>query len=258
MFYQQMLEESRNLEAQLKTIQSSLNALPKENFFCTHSGKYHKWYKTDGKKQTYIPKKQRKLAEKLALKKYLSCLSQDISHEHNAISLYLRHHLSNPKTAEKILQDPAYKELLSKSFLPKSQYLIDWVNSPYERSRRYPEQLVVETASGIYVRSKSEALIDMILTMNRIPFRYECALQLGDIILYPDFTILHPQKNKLYYWEHFGLVDKPAYCNTICTKLQTYMVHGIIPTIQLITTYETQEQPLSSRTIEKIVKDYFL
>ncbi|MFQ8777759.1 MAG: hypothetical protein ACLR78_10425 [Roseburia sp.] len=64
------------------------------------------------------------------------------------------------------------------------------------------------------MRSKSEAMIAMLLHLNAIPYRYECALSLGGVTLFPDFTIRHPVTGVLYYWEHFGLMDDPAYAKT--------------------------------------------
>ena len=90
-----------------------------------------------------------------------------------------------------------------------------------------------------FLCSKSEALIDMALFSHLIPFRYECELSLGTHILYPDFTIRHPKTDDIYYWEHFGLMDNPSYCQNVSFKLQQYSLNGIIPSIQLITTYET-------------------
>ena len=55
-----------------------------------------------------------------------------------------------------------------------------------------------------------------------------------------------------------GMMDNPIYCNKMLSKLQFYISNGIIPTIQLITTYETKETPLSAETVEKIVEEYFL
>ena len=76
-----------------------------------------------------------------------------------------------------------------------------------------------------------------------IPYRYECALELDEFITYPDFTIMHPITVKLFYWEHFGLMDDPHYCQKHFLKLQNYISHGIIPSINLITTYETKSPP---------------
>ena len=53
-------------------------------------------------------------------------------------------------------------------------------------------------------------------------------------------------------------MDDPAYFKKVYSKLQLYNSYGIVPSIQLITTFETQDSPLSLDTIEKIVKEFFL
>lgn len=98
----------------------------------------------------------------------------------------------------------------------------------------------------------------MFLYKYKIPFRYECILQLDDIFIFPDFTIRHPETGEVFYWEHFGMMDNPNYSKKVLSKLQLYISNGIIPSIQLITTYETKENPLSSEVVEKIVEHYFL
>ena len=54
------------------------------------------------------------------------------------------------------------------------------------------------------------------------------------------------------------MMDDPEYRHKTGSKLRFYISNGIIPTIQLITTYETLDKPLGTETIERIVKDYFL
>lgn len=97
----------------------------------------------------------------------------------------------------------------------------------------------------------------MALFTAKIPHRYECELRLGHTIIYPDFTLRHPRTGKVYYWEHFGLMDNPAYCKKMANKLELYANNGIIPSINLITTYETVKQPLSPETINQIIETYF-
>ena len=41
-------------------------------------------------------------------------------------------------------------------------------------------------------------------------------------------------------------------------KTSAYMANGIIPSINLITTFETQQKPFHSDAAEKIVEEYFL
>lgn len=98
----------------------------------------------------------------------------------------------------------------------------------------------------------------MSLYLSKIPFRYEAGLQLGNTFVYPDFTIRHPENGKYYYWEHFGMMDDSSYAEKAYAKMQLYTSHGIIPSIQLITTFETKKYPLTTGTIEQVIKQYFL
>lgn len=254
-----MNKELQKLNTKIHFIQSQLEQYPQGHIICARNSTRYKWYVKDGKTLTYLPKKNKAFAEKLAAKKYLSLLLNDLLHEKQSIELYLNHHNLSPNLSEKLLtEDSEYSRLLSASFKPKSLELSDWMHAPYESNTRFPDQLTHKTLSGKFVRSKSEVLIDMVLHLNQIPFRYECALQLGDVTLYPDFTIRHPKTGQTYYYEHFGRMDDPNYSKNAYSKLQLYNSYGIVPTIQLITTYETKEHPLSSEKIEQIVQEYFL
>lgn len=233
-----------------------MESLPPGKLIVTQNKTRYKWYVRNSDGLSYLPKNQRPLAESLAKKKYLSLRLKELMQERQALTFYLRHHSKTPCQSAQLLDSP-YQELLSPYFaihsVPSS-----WTNSSYERNMAYPEQLIHKSISGNMVRSKSESFIDMELYLHKIPFRYECALHLGDITLYPDFTILHPVTGKIYYWEHFGMMDNPNYSKNTFSKLQLYTSFQIIPSIQLITTYETKEHPLSSDQIEQIIQNYFL
>lgn len=135
--------------------------------------------------------------------------------------------------------------------------MINWLHEEYTHNPLNPEQLVHDAKSGNKVRSKSEAIIDMVLYINKIPFRYECELNLKDTVIYPDFTILHPLTNKIYYWEHFGMMDITSYYQKAYNKLMLYASNNIYPTINLIVTYETSKNPLSISKVQRIVEEYF-
>ena len=224
---------------------------------CTSNGNGYKWYRSDGHKSVYIPKSEKTLAEQLAIKKYLQQLEEDCKQEKMAIDFYLRHHRSS-KAEDLLVNKPGYQELLSSHFKSQSQEILDWLNTPFEQNPKYPENKIHKTSSGNIVRSKSEALIDMVLYTNKIPFRYECALRLGNYTIYPDYTIMHPKTGRIVYWEHFGKMEDIKYIKNVGERLQIYINHGIIPSIDLITTYETMEHPLSTEEIEKIVREWFL
>lgn len=223
---------------------------------CARNGNYYKWYRSNGKKKSYIPKSKRHLAQQLAQKTYLSNLLEDKLCEKEALQFYLKHHSNFPK-AEQILQIPEYRELLEDYFMSFSEEQKRWCQAHYEKNPAYPEKLIHQSSSGNFVRSKSECMIDTMLYIKQIPFRYECALQLGEATVYPDFTILHPRTGKIYYWEHFGMMDKPEYAQKAFSKQNLYAMNGIIPSHQLIVTYETSENPLGSNEIEQIIEKYF-
>ena len=258
MFYERMLTERNRLDSEIKELQSKLKQFPDGKLFCTKNRQYFKWYTTDGKHQTYLPKKMRPLAEKLAAKKYLSLLLEDFIHEKKAIEFYLRHHSKIRQADHMLLDCPEYKKLIAPYFIPKSQELLEWTVQPFETNPKYPEQLIHKTVSGKMVRSKSEVIIDMLLHTHKIPFRYEAPLHLDTITIYPDFTIRHPETGEFFYWEHFGLADQPEYRQNMLSKLDLYTSHGIIPNINLITTYETKNHPLSMEFVQKTVEYYFL
>lgn len=254
-----MLKKIQNLNEKISALQKQLASFPDGELICTKNQTRFKWYHSINNKYTYIPKSQRSLAEKLALKKYLTFLSNDLSRKKIATEQYLKTYKNvSPDTAQILLEKPGYQELLSPYFKSQNQQILEWQQADFESNPKYPEGLTHKTLSGNMVRSKSEAIIDMLLYTNKIPFRYECALTLGDTTVYPDFTILHPKTGKIYYWEHFGLIEDPDYSWRACNKLHNYIIHGIVPTIQLITTFETLENPLSSEQIMKIIEEYFL
>lgn len=254
-----MLAEHKRLKEEIASVKAQLRELPDGKLICARNGTQHKWYLNLNQKNTYIPKKQHHLAEQLAYKKYLTLHLSDLQQELQAIDLYLKNHNTSNSAAQNLLTKPSeYQSLLSRSLSPISSAKSDWMNFPYETNPRSPEQLIHKTISGHTVRSKSEALIATFLHTNQIPFRYECSLRLGDTVLYPDFTILHPHNDTICYWEHFGLMDDPAYSKNACSKLQLYASHNIIPTINLICTYETRNVPLCADKINHLIEEYFL
>lgn len=257
MIYEHLLKKQQQIQNQINSLDFQLSHLPPNDFYISKNGNYHKWYKTDGKTQTYIPKKDRAIAETLATRKYLTLLREDLFHDMEAIDFLLKHYQSGRKTEKLIAKTPAYTELISPRFKSSAANYSDWMNSPFEHNPLHPEQLTHKTSSGNIVRSKSEAIIDMLLYINKIPFRYECALPLNGTIFYPDFTIKHPLTGDLFYWEHFGMMDDPEYSNNALKKLHRYINNGIIPNIHLITTFETKNFPFSTEQAERIIEQYF-
>lgn len=259
MIKDKILKEYLSVQNQINQIQQELNLLPDGKLLISNDGKYKKWYVSDGHTKEYIPKKNRLFAEQLAQKKYLIARLDDLMQEKSALDAYLQiRKVDEPKPEANVIPNSEYAQLLSPYFKPTASDMKLWMDEKYERNSNYPEHLIHKASSGIMVRSKSEAMIERFLYTNRIPFRYECALHLESMTYYPDFTILHPETKETFYWEHFGRMDDMSYAEKTFSKLRTYTAYGIIPSIQLITTYETKKHPLSYEDVEKIGTLYFL
>ena len=237
-----------------------MKKLPEGKLVVCNNGKgRYKWFRSDGKNKYYIKKEDRKLAEQLAHKKFLTLQLEELTKKKIASEFYLRHYPKEiSKSSQLISKSSEYQNLLSQHFTPLNQELNDWMSATYEKNTGYPEKLQVETMTGEFVRSKSEAIIHTQLCMNKIPFRYECVLILDGKVYYPDFTIRHPRTGEIYYWEHLGMMDKYSYIKRNLEKLEAYFVNGIIPTINLILTYETESHPLSVSTVCREIERYFL
>lgn len=236
MFYKRAVDERRRLQILIQKTKLRLKNMPEGKLYVVRDKERFKFYQCIDGKQHYISKKNRSLAEKLAHKKYLTLYLKELEKESNAIDYYLRHHVKRPWESEQLaLSNSQYQELLFPIYKSKEQEYIDWANAPYEGNPLYPEHLKYTAVNGKKVRLKSEVMITMILSKYKIPYRYECALKLGENIVYPDFTIIHPETGKIYY-----------------------IANGIIPMKNLILTWETSDQPLDIQLIEKIVRFYFV
>ena len=245
------------IKEQLNTLGKLTDKLPDGELVCAKNGKSYKWYKKQNGMYEYILKDNRKLAQKLALKKYYDMNIKDLQAELKACKAYMQKTKQNKEYVEKFLCNSEYEKLITCEIAPKNKQLVEWENAEFEGNRNFSDKLIVKGTNGKYLRSKSEAIIDRILFNAGIPFHYEEKLELGQFSFYPDFTIKHPDSGKIFYWEHFGMMDNPDYINSACSKIRIYCENGIIPSVNLILTYETKEHPLMIDDIEDIVKKYF-
>lgn len=208
-------------------------------------------------KQNTFPKVNEKLAEQLVKRKYLESRLRKFKQEEKRIDIYLKQYSLDEFSSYHVEEHPELQKLLSGVYVPLKQELDEWVNASYTNNPKEPQKLIHKTIPGILVRSKSEALIINALFGHKIPFRYECLLQIQNVSIYPDFTIRHPVTGEVYYWEHFGMMDNENYAHNVYSKLQLYQSVGIIPSMQLLTTFETRQNPLDYEYVELLIQYYF-
>lgn len=259
MLRKKIREEYGSILNQITKIEEKLNGMPEGKLLFSRSQNNTKWYVSDGHKKVYLPKRNRDIAEQLAAKKYLMSELEYLRKEKRALESYLRHSPEKSEYAEQLFeQDSDFSELLKPYLKARKAEHVAWMEAVYEKNMKYPENLIHKTSSGIFVRSKSEAMIELFLHTNQIPFRYESALMMNQVTLYPDFTIMHPKTGKIYYWEHFGRMDDMGYVRGVSSKIQLYASAGIVPSIHLITTYETKMNPLAYDEVVRVGSQYFL
>lgn len=257
--YEKMKIEKQKQEFRRDRIESQLKLLPEGKLLVVQNGSYTKWLVSDGHNAIYLPKKERQLAEQLAHKRYLNLQLNHINEEINAIEQYLNLHNSNANQIEQdFINSTKFNELLLKKNPTFTDDIKAWLEEEYIKCPYSPDTLIHKSYSGNYVRSKSEALIDMLLFKNDLPFRYESRLELGSHVVYPDFTIMDPRTYEIKYWEHFGMMDKEDYARNAMNKIQDYINCGIMPGDQLITTFETRKNPLGADVVEKMIQINFM
>ncbi len=250
------------IQAEISETRSKLRTLPKGSLQYHKNGKYLKLFQRlpDGSingKRIYLGKDKRRLAGRLALKKYLETKLKDLLRENSAISNYFAVFDGVYESRKLFDHSEALRSLLPSEFLPLSSELARWAGEPFPSSAAFPENLLVRAPHGM-VRSKSEAIISWELFENKIPYRYECDLSTPFGILHPNFTIRHPKTGELYIWEHFGLIDDPPYLSSALSKVRTYISLGYLPSNNLILTYETASAPLDIEYVKMLIEYSFL
>ena len=259
MIFQGLQNRYDYITAKLTEVERELPHLPPGRLICGFYKGHPKYYLSSDKVRTYLSSKDATLIQQLSYKKYLLALQKDLLAEKKALSPYIEYQRNLTCQSEKLLySNSQFPSLLSPYIMPVSTTARQWMEAPFESNPNYHEHLIYKTNAGIYVRSKSEALIVSLLVQYQIPFRYECPLPLDGIIYYPDFTIMHPKTGRFYYWEHLGLLDKETYLKDNASKLQHFIKNGIIPTQQLIITCETKENPLDLNYVDNLIHFYFL
>lgn len=215
---------------------------------------------------TYIPVEERPHASALAqkeydrkvlplLRRYLSILDKLIALNRKNVfeSLYLAMH-------------PGRRELVDSVYVPDEIWADRWMKIPYRGKSVDDSAPEICTLRGERVRSKSEAMIADTLYRLKIPYKYECPIQVREpgrgrsrvVDIFPDFTCLNVRLRREYLWEHFGLMDDDEYVSQVAWKMNCYEANGFFMGRNLILSMETARYPLDATKIERLAKQFLL
>ena len=206
-------------------------------------------------KRHYFNQSELPLVHDLLLRKYLSKKRTELLHARSIMKSNQHHTEHYLGSAEKFLMDnPMRAEILKDVFEIEDLSLRAWANAPDPCAAPYQEERTEETLFGLFVRSKAEVMIATFLYENGIPFRYEEPIWLNGKMFCPDFTIRDPKTGAFFFYEHFGRMDDPKYVRDNVPKLITYADNGIIPSVNLIITFETKKNKLSFPQIRAAIE----
>lgn len=256
----------------LSSITGELKQMPEGYLNCYSSeGKNyytHILYDENGRVRKGI-NRNRELVSKLARKDYL--LQMQSAAENNTLLLHkllAQYQSMAPEDIRKLMNSASQK-------LPDSMFLADgkireltdpknekavrmevhriWAQQPYNQSTYKPEEKIHLTSSGIYVRSKSEAVIEEKLFDYDLPHRYEMVIMLDGKEYAPDFTF-RDADGKLFFWEHAGMMNDVHYVRRHLNKMSVYERKGIVPWNNLIVTYDTVDGAINTAEIDSIIR----
>lgn len=227
-------------------------------------GKYPQYYHYQGKGENqgkclkYLSKKEMKFAQKLAQKQYdidvMECLERRIDAIRNFLGQYKETDIQ--AIYEKLSEER--KSLVTPIIETDEMFECAWRESIRANANEFPKEVEIYTEAGESVRSKSEKFLADGFRRMRIPYVYEPELELEDgSRMYPDFALLHKGKRKTIYFEHFGMMDYPEYSVKAIKKIAKYQENGYWFGDNFLCTFETREEPLDMRNVDKMLKQYF-
>ena len=211
--------------------------------------------KTHKRVRKYISKAEKVKMQRLAQKTLGMEDLQEKKAEYKRIQAYLDGCAERLPAMERRISNVPEICAMADYIPPLSQEYKEWEAEDF-RTNSYPNRTPVTSVLGVDVRSKSEAYIAARLKARGLAVRYECELQLNHSKVYPDFTIMDPRTNRIYYWEHLGRMDTEDYAAHASNKLDEYAKAGYYPMKNLIITSETDEEPLDLKFVDYLI-DYF-
>ena len=252
-------ELKTKIEKDMAYKQAYINAAPGGKLTIASNGCYDNWYVFDkGKGTKHLPKSERKIAEQLAVKTYyMECLKDDAEHL-KAINFFLNHYRDSRRGDQFLNNHPKMIELMKWKIWDYDAQTKELLNRfPMDENFR-PDEKIIDTRLGFRVRSKTEREIAHQLANAQIPFTYEPELEVNGRYLHPDFRLIRPSDRRILLWLHGGMMDNPNYRRAEFDKLGDYIDCGFLPGVNLITTYETKDMPLSVEQILAQIELYLL
>lgn len=238
-----LIKEKQELERVINETKKRLQTASQGHIRIARKGKRTEYYYKSGKEGEkrsgkYVKKNENELVQRIIQREYEEDVLFNAEKRWKIINDFLNGYerTSLENIFDKLSTDR--KAFVTSPILSDKEYIKQWQSVTYEGNTNYDIKGEIITERGEHVRSKSEKIIADKLFMLGIPYRYEYPLMLkGNIIIYPDFTILKAETREEIYVEHLGLMDNVNYVENAMRKLDTYARNGIHLGVNLLITY---------------------
>lgn len=256
-------KKKQELYSWKKQLEKSLSDAPEGRLCRSNSNGYMQYYvrgrTPEGKiKKRYVKNEEKHIISAIAQRDYEMKMLWEVECEIRSIDQFLS--AFSPELLTQIYDDQPVdrKNLICPLIEPIEEYVKKWQNDWYTGLDFSQGQQEIFTERGERVRSKSEKIIADSLYRHGIPYHYEYPVYLrGMGTVYPDFICLHVRKRKEILWEHMGLMADPAYCKKALKKEEMYIKNGYRTGIDIIYTRESTDYTISTKVIDRIIKDTF-
>lgn len=241
----QLIKELENrkrfLERVIKQLEYNLSKYPEGTIQCQKdfdNASIIRFFLSKNGKKTYLSESKDKVLIKVLLqKRYDIKVHKYYVREHKLIDRLIEFETVRIKESEEDLIIDFTNKYVHLSEQPLKYMIADFYTNNHGSSSSRTGQYRVTTKEGVLVKSKAEQIIADELYDSGIPFRYELGLRCADqSFRSPDFTIMSPSTGKVFYWEHYGMMDKPEYARDMVDKMNSYSLSQIIPGDNLILT----------------------
>ena len=257
-------ERLKELDGHIERLEKSIQNKGDGNLVLSNMRDHTRFYeRKQGNTKQYLGKGKREIIARLAQKKYEEQLLETANKEKQKLKqcLAILSENDNPNmNAVLSSMAPELVKYIKPDEATDDGFARKWIEEKYYRAKR-TESHLFKTLNKDLVRSKSEVIIADRLYSAGIPYRYEQRLDLQDehmnsIRYYPDFTILNKRTREIFYWEHLGNLGDPEYCFKNLTKLEYYSDNSILLGKNLILTFESQNKPLYTANVDRLIKEY--
>lgn len=258
-------ERLKELDGHIERLKKAIESKGDGNLVLSNMRGHIRFYERKEKhnERQYLGRDQKATITSLAQKKYETRLLEAAEAEkeklENCLTL-LSDNGNSDMNAVMTSMEPELFEYLKPDVATDDGFAQKWREAKYYRAKR-GEGHIYETLNKDIVRSKSEVIIADRLFSAGIPYRYEERLEFDDehfntIKYYPDFTILNKRTKEVFYWEHLGNLGDPEYCFKNLTKLEDYSDNGILLGKNLILTFESQNKPLYTANVDRLIREF--